>query len=167
MALYRQQWKRDTAGDFTSANDTLLAGEPAFETDTSLWKIGDGTTAWNDLAYMNPVPFVSAWLDYSGANALKNVTATITHNLGYNITGLEATVYFSATGADTDARDITDMNVSFYFSATPETYGIELKNIDTNSFTLQTGATGLMLLTTAGGVDPKTAGYLKVVTKRR
>ena len=50
--LFRQQWKRDTAGNFTSDNPILLVGEPAIETDANKWKIGDGSTAWNDLPYM-------------------------------------------------------------------------------------------------------------------
>jgi hypothetical protein len=45
------QYRRDTASNWTSANPTLLAGEPAFETDTGKFKIGDGTTAWTSLAY--------------------------------------------------------------------------------------------------------------------
>ncbi len=32
-------------------NPTLAAGEPGFETDTGKIKYGDGTTAWNSLAY--------------------------------------------------------------------------------------------------------------------
>ena len=32
-------------------NPTLAEGEPGFELDTGKLKIGNGTTAWNDLAY--------------------------------------------------------------------------------------------------------------------
>lgn len=45
------QTRRGTAADWTSANPTLAAGEPGFETDTYKIKIGDGSTAWNSLAY--------------------------------------------------------------------------------------------------------------------
>lgn len=45
------QWRRDTAANWTSVNPTLAQGEPAYETDTLLFKIGDGSTAWNDLDY--------------------------------------------------------------------------------------------------------------------
>jgi hypothetical protein len=47
----RLQNRRDTASAWTSANPTLAAGEIGLETDTSKFKIGDGTTAWNSLAY--------------------------------------------------------------------------------------------------------------------
>ena len=45
------QLRRGTAAQWTSTNPTLAAGEMGVETDTSLSKIGDGTTAWNSLTY--------------------------------------------------------------------------------------------------------------------
>lgn len=47
----RMQQRRDTAAGWTSANPTLLNGELGFETDTYKYKFGDGSTAWNSLAY--------------------------------------------------------------------------------------------------------------------
>lgn len=43
--------RRGTAAAWTSANPTLAAGEPGYETDTKKLKIGDGTTAWGSLLY--------------------------------------------------------------------------------------------------------------------
>jgi len=54
MADYRLTLRRDTAANWTSANPTLAQGEPGFETDTLNLKVGDGATAWNDLAYYTP-----------------------------------------------------------------------------------------------------------------
>jgi hypothetical protein len=45
------QFRRGTASEWTSANPTLAVGEMGIETDTDLFKIGDGTTAWTSLAY--------------------------------------------------------------------------------------------------------------------
>lgn len=45
------QLRRGTASQWTSANPTLAIGEMGIETDTDQFKIGDGTTAWNSLAY--------------------------------------------------------------------------------------------------------------------
>lgn len=45
------QMRRDTAANWTSTNPTLASGEWGLETDTRLMKIGDGSTAWNSLAY--------------------------------------------------------------------------------------------------------------------
>lgn len=45
------QLRRDTAANWSTNNPTPSAGEPCFETDTGKLKIGDGTTAYNNLAY--------------------------------------------------------------------------------------------------------------------
>ena len=45
------QLRRDTAADWTSNNPTLSEGEFGWESDTNRFKIGDGTSAWNSLAY--------------------------------------------------------------------------------------------------------------------
>ena len=45
------QLRRDTAANWTSTNPTLTQGEPGYETDTGKIKYGDGSTAWNSLAY--------------------------------------------------------------------------------------------------------------------
>ncbi len=43
--------RKGTATAWTSANPTLVAGEPGYETDTGKFKIGNGTSAWNSLPY--------------------------------------------------------------------------------------------------------------------
>jgi len=45
------QLRRDTAANWTSTDPTLAQGEVGIETDTNLFKIGDGTTAWISLGY--------------------------------------------------------------------------------------------------------------------
>jgi len=45
------QFRRDTAAAWTAANPVLASGELGLETDTSYYKIGDGSTAWTSLAY--------------------------------------------------------------------------------------------------------------------
>ena len=52
----RLQQRRDTAANWTSANPTLAAGEIGYETDTALFKIGTGSTAWNSLSYSSAIP---------------------------------------------------------------------------------------------------------------
>ena len=49
----RIQLRNDTATNWASANPVLLAGEVGIETDSvrNRIKIGDGSTAWNDLPY--------------------------------------------------------------------------------------------------------------------
>lgn len=45
------QLRRDTEAQWASVNPTLAQGEFGIETDTNLFKIGDGSTAWNSLDY--------------------------------------------------------------------------------------------------------------------
>lgn len=44
--------RRDDSANWAAANPVLGLGEPGFEVDTDRLKIGDGTTAWNDLPYI-------------------------------------------------------------------------------------------------------------------
>ena len=46
------QLRRGTAAEWVAANPTLSAGESGFETDTRKFKIGDGSTTWNNLQYV-------------------------------------------------------------------------------------------------------------------
>jgi hypothetical protein len=47
------QVRRGTASQWTNTNPNVIlsAGEIGYETDTGLFKIGDGTTVWNSLSY--------------------------------------------------------------------------------------------------------------------
>jgi hypothetical protein len=68
---YRFVVKRDTAAAFTAANTMLLSGEIGLETDTRRYKIGDGATAWNSLAYSSAATLADARriLDLLGSTA--------------------------------------------------------------------------------------------------
>jgi hypothetical protein len=70
------EFRRDTAAAWTGANPTLAAGEPGFETDTGLLKIGDGSTDWNSLGY------VSA----AGVTDLDGITGAVTLVAGTGVT---------------------------------------------------------------------------------
>ena len=48
------QLRKDTSVNWGLVNPVLKRGEPGFETDTNKLKIGNGTTAWNVLPYINP-----------------------------------------------------------------------------------------------------------------
>lgn len=50
-ASAKYQHQRGTAAAWTAANPILLAGEIGVELDTSMFKIGNGTTPWNSLHY--------------------------------------------------------------------------------------------------------------------
>jgi hypothetical protein len=46
------QIRRGSSTEWTSANPTLSNGEIAIETNTKKLKVGDGSTAWNNLKYV-------------------------------------------------------------------------------------------------------------------
>jgi hypothetical protein len=48
---YTIELRRGSASDWTAINPILHDGEPGYEEDTRLFKIGDGITHWNDLEY--------------------------------------------------------------------------------------------------------------------
>ena len=53
LAIQRIQFRRDTAANWSSVNPVLSSGEIGFETDTGKLKIGNGSTSWNSLTYLN------------------------------------------------------------------------------------------------------------------
>jgi hypothetical protein len=51
MPFIQLQFRRDTASNWTTNNPILASGEMGIETNTALFKLGDGTTRWNLLPY--------------------------------------------------------------------------------------------------------------------
>jgi hypothetical protein len=51
------QFKRGLASAWTNVNPILAAAEPGYELDTGKLKIGNGSTAWNDLPYLSDESF--------------------------------------------------------------------------------------------------------------
>lgn len=47
------EFRRGTAAQWVAANPTLSSGEPGYETDTGNLKIGNGSTSWTGLGYIN------------------------------------------------------------------------------------------------------------------
>lgn len=80
------QLRRGTAASWTT--QVLSQGEIGFETDTGLFKIGDGTTAWNSLTYA----------------AVKNVTA----GDGLSVTSTSGNYIISLSDPTIQSTDITD-----------------------------------------------------------
>jgi hypothetical protein len=147
MAVVTQiQVRRGTASQWTSANPTLASGEWGFETDTLKTKIGNGSTAWNSLAYQ------------TGSIAISNVTG-----LG---TGVET---FLATPSSANLRTaVTDETGtgSLVFNDSPTilnpviTQPQATPTFSTNAYTLVAGDAGDILLASNGS----TAGTINIPT---
>ena len=59
----RMQQRRGTAAQWTDADPILAAGEIGFETDTSQFKIGDGTNSWSELSYFQSLESLGGTFD--------------------------------------------------------------------------------------------------------
>jgi hypothetical protein len=102
------QIRRGTAAQWTSTNPTLASGEQGFETDTGKMKIGNGSTAWNSLAYIGAgsVTSITAGTGLSGGTITTSGTIAI-----------DSTV---ATLTDTQTltnKTLTDPKINLAFNA--------------------------------------------------
>ena len=61
--------RNDTATNWKLKNPTLKKGELGLETNTSLMKIGDGETSWNDLSYVGATALTTDEIDNIFKNA--------------------------------------------------------------------------------------------------
>lgn len=110
------QLRRGSAASWTSSNPILAIGEVGYETDTLRSKIGNGTTAWNSLAYwQSAVSFVQT-IGNGSATAI-----TVTHNL--NTRNVLVSVKRSSTNAEVEVDVVaTTVNaVTLTFATAPTT----------------------------------------------
>jgi len=111
--------RKDTAANWTSANPILLSGEIGYETDTKKFKIGNGSTNWNSLAYL-PIP------DGSG-------NLTITGNLEIGSTG---SLTFEGSTADAFETTLAVTNPTADRTITlPDRSGTVITSGDTGTIT--------------------------------
>ena len=84
------QFRNDTAANWTAANPVLAQGELGLETNTRLYKIGNGATAWNALAYGSVV----------GPLNMSSVVTTVTDKAtAYTITATDENTFIRSTSA--------------------------------------------------------------------
>ena len=76
----RMQQRRGTAAQWTAANPVLAAGEIGFETDTSKFKMGNGSSAWSALQYFANAAELAAIID--GAPDLLNTLNELAASIG-------------------------------------------------------------------------------------
>jgi hypothetical protein len=134
------QIRRGTAAQWTSTNPTLASGEQGFETDTGKMKIGNGSTAWNSLAYLGAgtVTSITAGTGLSGGTITTSGTVAI-----------DSTVA-TLTGTQTlTNKTLTDAKVNLAFDAETASYTavlannsqvVTMDNASANTFSIPTNA---------------------------
>ena len=94
------QVKRGSAALATSTNPILAEGEFGYETDTRRLKVGDGSTAYNDLPYfsgLTPILAIEYVIDGGDADILPGVKGDL--KIPFDCTILRATLVARQTGS--------------------------------------------------------------------
>lgn len=76
----RIKLRRGTALQWTSANPVLSLGEFGYESDTTRFKIGDGNTPWNSLAYNEQIITLAGDVSGSGNGLIQVTVHDDSHN---------------------------------------------------------------------------------------
>ena len=98
------QQRRGTAAQWTAANPILAAGEIGFETDTSKFKMGNGSSTWSALQYFANAAELAAIID--GAPDLLNTLNELAASIGDD----PAFLTTIATNLSNHATDTTDIH---------------------------------------------------------
>jgi hypothetical protein len=109
MSTVRIQVRRGLASEWTSANPVLAAGEMGVETNTNLFKFGNGTSTWTALAYANNSDVAIGEISQDAINNALSLGAglTKTYNDGANTititvdTDVISTKSFASSAANT------------------------------------------------------------------
>jgi hypothetical protein len=109
MSTVRIQVRRGTASEWTAANPVLAAGEMGVETNTNLFKFGNGSSTWTALSYANNSDVAIGEISQDAINTALTMGAglTKTYNDGANTititvdTGVVSTRAFATAAAAT------------------------------------------------------------------
>ena len=99
------QIRRGLSTEWTSVNPLLSQGEMGLETDTNLFKFGDGLSLWNSLLYVNDITGNSRFI--TSTTTLAPGKEHVYYDLfilePFNISGYNATYSISGTIFDNNA----------------------------------------------------------------
>jgi hypothetical protein len=139
------QIRRGTASQWTSANPTLASGEQGFETDTGKVKIGNGSTAWNSLAYIGAgtVTSITAGTGLSGGTITTSGTIAIDSTVA-TLTGTQ-----TLTNKTLTTPTLDDPKINLVIDAETASYTavlanngqlVTMNNASANTFSIPTDA---------------------------
>ena len=179
----RMQQRRGTAAQWTAANPVLAAGEIGFETDTSKFKMGNGSSNWAALTYFANATELAAILGPGEIPDLLNTLDELAQaigddpqfylTVGQNLTnhqndstmvhGIVDTALLATTGDVNTAATGAATELSAHASDTTDVHGI----VDTASLLTTThsdattsvhGIADTSLLATTGDVNTAATG---------
>jgi hypothetical protein len=127
MSTVRIQVRRGTASQWTSVNPILAAGEMGVESDTNLFKFGNGTATWTALAYANNSDVAIAEISQDAINnalslgaglsktyndGANSITITVDSNVVALKSYVDAAVTTLSNTVDTDYLPVSDRGVA-------------------------------------------------------
>jgi hypothetical protein len=161
LPLIQIQLRRGTAASWATNNPVLAAGEEGHETDTGRRKVGDGETAWNDLAYfglenLKDVEFTDVQdNDFLYRRDGRWVNEPVTFVLSYNA----RTGHVTSQAGDYDTSMVTE-NGNLYWTQGRFDTALAAKNLDGRYLQLSGGTmTGSILYANNMGLDSASAGF--------
>jgi hypothetical protein len=92
MATVRIQVRRGTASQWSTTNPVLAAGEMGVETDTNLFKFGNGTSTWTALSYANNSDVAISEISQDAINNALSLGAGLTKSYNDGTNTIEITV---------------------------------------------------------------------------
>ena len=144
------QLKRSTASAWTSANPTLAVGEIGYETDTTKFKIGNGSTAWTSLSYAN------ANLSVATLNDLGDVTITSSADGDF--------LRWNGSAWINDAVNLSTDTIGSYVQSLVAGTGVTLANNSGEGATPTITVDTTVIQARVAGVSDTEIGYLDGVT---
>lgn len=163
----RLQQRRDTAANWTSNNPTLAAGEIGLETDTSKFKIGNGSTAWSSLSYANGI--TASTTDTLTNKTITapvitqgNSTPTFSAN-AYTLASTDAGLFLLASNSSTAGTINIPTDATYAFANGTQ---IHIQQTGSGQLTIQAANSGTTTVTSNGGTAaaPKIRGQYSVAT---
>jgi len=149
VAYRRLLLRRDTAANWTSANPVLASGELGAETDTGKLKLGNGSTAWNSLAYLGGVTSVNGQTGIVTGIVTTSDTGTVTSTMIADGTIVNADVNASAAIALSKLASGTSAQVVVANSSGVPTY----RTLSGDVTISDTGVTSIAANSVALGTD--------------
>ena len=124
------QQRRGTAAQWTAANPVLAAGEIGFETDTSKFKMGNGSSTWTALTYFANAAELAAIID--GAPDLLNTLNELAASIGDDpafLTSMDTRL--TNIGASLTSHEQDATNIHGITNASNLVYKVELEPLAT------------------------------------